>query len=74
MSSQASVGAIVPGGAADVDGLRVGDEIIRVNHHDTTDVSHSMIISFMTQAAASGEMTLRIRRKMPLAEPPFISE
>ena len=67
--SQATVGAIVAGGAADVDGrLLIGDEITHINHHSVMDASHRDVISLMGQAAALGEVTLKIRRKMPMPE------
>ena len=67
--SQATVGAIVAGGAADVDGrLLIGDEITHINHHSVMDASHRDVISLMGQAAALGEVTLGIRRKMPMPE------
>ena len=66
---QATVGAIVSGGAADVDGrLLIGDEITHINHHSVMDASHRDVISLMGQAAALGEVMLGIRRKMPLPE------
>jgi hypothetical protein len=59
----------VSGGAADVDGrLLIGDEITHINNHSVMDASHRDVISLMGQAAALGEVTLRIRRKMPLPE------
>lgn len=67
--SQATVGAIVSGGAADVDGrLVVGDEITHINNHSVKDASHRDVISLMGQAAAMGEVILGIERKMPLPE------
>lgn len=67
--SQATVGAIVSGGAADVDGrLLIGDEITHINHHSVMDASHRDVISLMGQAAALGEVVLGIRRKMPFPE------
>ena len=66
---QATVGAIVSGGAADVDGrLLVGDEITHINHHSVMDASHRDVIGLMGQAAAHGEVVLGIRRKMPIPD------
>ena len=67
-SPQATVGAIVAGGAADLDGrLLVGDEITHINNRSVMDASHRDVISFMGEAAAQGEVVLGIRRKMPMA-------
>ena len=60
---QATVGAIVSGGAADVDGhLLIRDEI---NHHSVMDASHRDVMSL---TGAMGEVMLGTRRKMPLPE------
>ena len=65
---QATVGEIVAGGAADLDGrLRVGDEIRHINNRSVMDASHLDVISFMGEAAAQGEVVLGIGRKMPMA-------
>lgn len=65
--SQATVGAIVPGGAADVDGrLQVGDEITHINGLSVMDAPHQNVISAMGEAAAQGEVVLKIQRKMPI--------
>ena len=61
------MGAIVPGGAADVDGrLQVGDEISHINGLSVIDAPHQMVISSMGEAAAQGEVVIKIRRKMPV--------
>ena len=61
------MGAIVPGGAADVDGrLQVGDEITHINGFSVIDAPHHNVISAMGEAAAQGEVVLNIRRKMPV--------
>jgi len=68
-SLQATVGAIVAGGAADLDGrLMVGDEITHINHNSVMDASHRDVISLMGQAAALGEVVLRIQRKTPMLD------
>ena len=65
---QATVGAIVPGGAAGVDGrLQVGDKITHINGHSIVDALHRDVISAMGEAAAQGEVVLRIQRKMPIS-------
>ena len=67
LTHQATVGAIVPGGAADVDGrLQVGDEITYINSYSVMDAPHRNVISAMGEAAAQGEVVLKIRRKMPM--------
>lgn len=66
---QATVGAIVAGGAADLDGrLQVGDEILTINQRSVLDASHREVISLMGEAAAQGEVVLTIQRKMPMPE------
>ena len=64
---QATVGAIVSGGAAYVDvrlliATYVGDEITHINHHSVMDALHRDVISLMGQAAALGDVMLGIRR------------
>ena len=67
LSSQATVGAIVEGGAADLDGrLIIGDEITHINGVSVMDASHRDVISLMGEAAAQGEVVLGIQRKMPM--------
>ena len=64
---QATVGAIVEGGAADLDGrLIIGDEITHINGISVMDASHRDVISLMGQAAAEGVVVLGIQRKMPM--------
>jgi len=46
--------------------LIVGDEIIRINGVSVMDASHRDVISLMGDAAAQGEVTLGIRRKIPV--------
>ncbi len=63
--SQVSIGHIVPGGAADVDGrLFSGDEIVAVDGSPVLDTSHHQVVSYMGQAAASGKVTLTVRRRI----------
>ena len=67
--SQATIGAIVSGGAADLDGrLIVGDEITHINGRSVLDASHRDVITLMGEAAAQGEVVLRVQRKMPSPE------
>lgn len=55
------------GGAADLDGrLQVGDEITHISGRSVMDASHREVIRLMGEAAAQGEVTLTIRRKMPM--------
>ena len=64
---KATVGCIVAGGAADLDGrLMAGDEITHINHRSVMDSTHRDVIALMGEAAAKGEVTLRIQRKMPM--------
>lgn len=63
---QATIGAIVPGGAADLDGrLLVGDEITHINGQPVIDATHHEVIGLMSQAGTMGSVSLRIQRKMP---------
>lgn len=63
---QATIGAIVPGGAADLDGrLQVGDEITHINGQLVMDATHHEVIGLMSQAGTLGSVSLRIQRKMP---------
>ncbi len=63
------MGAIVAGGAADLDGrLQVGDEITSINMKLVVDAPHREVISLMGEAAAQGEVVLQIQRKMPMSE------
>ena len=62
---QVSIGHIVPGGAADVDGrLFSGDEIIAVDGSAVLNTSHHQVVSFMGAAAANGRVTLTVRRRI----------
>lgn len=63
---QATIGAIVAGGAADLDGrLQVGDEITHINGQPVIDATHHEVIGLMSQAGTMGSVSLRIQRKMP---------
>ena len=49
--SQVSIGHIVPGGAADLDGrLHTGDEIIYVDGQQVIGSSHHHVVQLMSQA------------------------
>jgi C-terminal processing protease CtpA/Prc len=64
--SQVSIGHIVEGGAAEVDGrLRSGDEIVSVDNQPVINSSHHQVVQLMGKAAANGKVTLGIRRKLP---------
>ncbi|GFO44038.1 membrane-associated guanylate kinase, ww and pdz domain-containing protein 1 [Plakobranchus ocellatus] len=61
--SQVSVGHIVPGGAADMDGrLRQYDEITHVDGNSVLNASHHRVVQLMTNAALNGRVTLSVRR------------
>jgi C-terminal processing protease CtpA/Prc len=63
---QVSIGHIVPGGAADLDGrLCTGDEIVSVDSQSVLSTSHHHVVQLMGKAAASGHVTLGIRRRIP---------
>lgn len=60
-----SVGHIVPGGSADIDGrLRTGDEIMYVDSHCVLNASHHKVVQLMGNAAINGRVSLRIRRRL----------
>lgn len=62
---QVSVGHIVPGGSADIDGrLRTGDEIMYVDSHCVLNASHHKVVQLMGNAAINGRVSLRIRRRL----------
>merc|ERR1719468_6531 len=63
--SQVSIGHIVPGGAADLDGrLFSGDEIIAVDNVSVVNSSHHQVVGLMGQAAQNGRVTLTIQRRI----------
>lgn len=62
--AQVSVGHVVPGGAADNDGhLCPGDEITYINGLSVIGTSHRKVVQLMTDAAHTGHVTLRVRRR-----------
>ncbi|XP_026277849.2 membrane-associated guanylate kinase, WW and PDZ domain-containing protein 1 isoform X2 [Frankliniella occidentalis] len=64
--SQVSIGHIVPGGAADLDGrLCTGDEMMSVDGQSVINTSHHHVVQLMARAAAAGRVTLGIRRRIP---------
>ena len=68
---QVSVGHIVPGGAADIDGrLRPGDEILYVEGQNVVGSSHHKVVQLMGQAAIGGQVSLGIRRRQGGSQPP----
>ena len=44
---------------------QVGDEITHINNRSVVDALHRDVIQLMQDAGGMGEVTLRIRRKMP---------
>ena len=63
--TQVSIGHIVPGGAADLDGrLFSGDEIIAVDNVSVMNSSHHQVVGLMGSAAQNGRVTLTVRRRM----------
>jgi atrophin-1 interacting protein 3 (BAI1-associated protein 1) len=60
-----SIGHIVPGGAADLDGrLFSGDEIVAVDNIPVINTSHHQVVGLMGQSAQNGRVTLSIRRRI----------
>ncbi|XP_046353265.1 membrane-associated guanylate kinase, WW and PDZ domain-containing protein 1-like isoform X6 [Haliotis rufescens] len=63
--SQVSVGHIVPGGSADLDGrVRTGDEITFVDNNSVINSSHHRVVQLMGASSLNGRVTLGIRRRM----------
>nr|CAD7431146.1 unnamed protein product [Timema monikensis] len=66
VGAMVSIGHIVPGGAADLDGrLCSGDEIVSVDSQIVLSKSHHHVVQLMGKAAANGRVTLGIRRRIP---------
>merc|ERR1719308_307866 len=64
--SQVSIGHIVPGGAADLDGrLFSGDEIVAVDGQSVMGASHHVVVGMMGHAAQRGQVALTVRRQQP---------
>ena len=64
--SQVSIGHIVPGGAADLDGrLRTGDEILAVDMMSVVHTSHHHVVQLMGAAALNGRVSISVRRWIP---------
>ena len=62
--SQVSIGHIVPGGAADMDGrLFSGDEIVAVDNQSVMGASHHVVVGMMGGAAQRGQVQITIRRR-----------
>lgn len=63
--SQVSIGHIVPGGAADLDGrLQSGDEIMYVDGLLVLGASHHHVVQMMSQAGSNARVQLGIRRRV----------
>merc|ERR1719278_2349136 len=61
---QVSIGHIVPGGAADLDGrLFSGDEIVAVDGQSVMGASHHVVVGMMGHAAQRGQVALSVRRQ-----------
>ena len=61
---QVSIGHIVPGGAADLDGrLFSGDEIMAVDGQSVMGASHHVVVGMMGHAAQRGQVALSVRRQ-----------
>ena len=66
---QVSIGHIVPGGAADLDGrLFSGDEIVAVDGQSGMGASHHVVVGMMGHAAQRGQVALTVRRRQPQGE------
>lgn len=59
------MGHIVPGGAADLDSrIRSGDEIVSVEGFSVLKASHQQVVQLINAAAARGQVSLILRRRM----------
>uniref|UniRef100_A0A336JYE8 CSON007412 protein n=1 Tax=Culicoides sonorensis TaxID=179676 RepID=A0A336JYE8_CULSO len=62
--SPITVGHIVPGGAADLDGrIRTGDEIIFINEISLNQASHQRVVQLMIEAGIQGHVALVVKRR-----------
>lgn len=69
---QVSVGDIVAGGAAELDGrLRAGDEILYVDGQCVIGASHRRVVQLMGHSGAQGTVTLGVRRRLSPANGQF---
>ncbi|XP_054711922.1 membrane-associated guanylate kinase, WW and PDZ domain-containing protein 1-like [Uloborus diversus] len=69
-SQQVSIGHIVPGGSADLEGtLCKGDEIVSVDERCVLGTSHRHVVQLMGQAALKGKVVLYVRRRTEKAHP-----
>jgi C-terminal processing protease CtpA/Prc len=67
---QVSIGHIVPGGAADMDGrLYSGDEIVAVDGQSVMGASHHVVVGMMGSAAQRAQVQLTVRRRAYQGEP-----
>ncbi|XP_071961683.1 membrane-associated guanylate kinase, WW and PDZ domain-containing protein 3-like isoform X2 [Antedon mediterranea] len=70
--SQVSIGAIVAGSAAHLDGrLLTGDELLYVDGQSVIGSSHRKVVNLMGNAALAGRVSLGIRRKLPANAAPL---
>ena len=61
---QVSIGTLVAGGPADLDGrLRRNDEILYIDGISVVGATHRRVISLMGNAALAGEVSLGVRRR-----------
>ena len=68
---QVSIGHIVPGGAADLDGrLFSGDEIVAVDGQSVVGASHHVVVGMMGHAGHRGQVALTVRRRQPQGDYP----
>lgn len=67
--SQVSVGHIVPGGAAALDGrLRTGDQLTAVEGISVIGASHRSVVQLMARSASQGKVRLTVRRPVYSSE------
>ena len=58
-----SIGRVIAGGAADLDGrLQVGDEITHVNNESVLGATHRDVISLIANSSINRSILLRIAR------------
>ncbi|XP_063696642.1 membrane-associated guanylate kinase, WW and PDZ domain-containing protein 1 isoform X2 [Culicoides brevitarsis] len=73
-SSPITVGYIVPGGAADINGrIKTGDEILSINETSLKKLSHHHVVQLMLKAADRGHAFITIKRRISYPYDVFIT-
>ncbi|KAL3095561.1 hypothetical protein niasHT_024387 [Heterodera trifolii] len=63
-----SVGEVIAGGAADLDGrLRLNDQIVEIDSHSVVGAQHNRAVELINQASIVGHVRLMVMREWPTA-------